>query len=145
MAVKYYALILDIIDSSIFPDRDILTEKLERAIAYANKEFSRDCLAPFEITRGDEVAAVLVSTARVYEMIKVFREELFPVDIRSVIIYDELKAGLEKRRSTVIDGPAFYRGNHMMVELIYIFFIYYKMGLIKNYLFGSERSAKIYR
>jgi hypothetical protein len=52
MAVKYYVLILDIIDSSIFPDRDILTEKLERAIADANKEFSRDCLAPFEITRG---------------------------------------------------------------------------------------------
>ena len=51
MAVKYYVLILDIIDSTIFPDRDILTEKLDQATACVNKEYSRDCLAPFEITR----------------------------------------------------------------------------------------------
>ena len=117
MVAKYYVLIMDIIDSSSIPDRDILTEKLERAMSHANKEFSRDCFSPFEITRGDEIATVLVSAARVYPMIRIFREVLFPVDIRSILLYDELKAGLETRRSTVIDGPAFYRGNRMMMEL----------------------------
>jgi hypothetical protein len=117
MADKYYVLIMDVIDSSGFPDRDILTGKLEDAAAKANAEFSRYCLSPFEITKGDEIAAVLISISRAYEMVKIFREMLYPADIRSVIAYDELKAGLETKRSTVIDGPAFYRGNRMMLEL----------------------------
>jgi hypothetical protein len=117
MPGKYYVLIMDVIDSSRFPDRNVLTGKLESAILKANSRFPGDCLAPFEITKGDEVAAVLTLIGRAYEMIKVFRDILSPVDIRSVIVYDELKAGLETRRSTVIDGPAFYRGNQMMMGL----------------------------
>lgn len=114
---KYYVLIMDIIESSKFQDRNVLTGKLDTATSRLNSSYSMECFAPFEITRGDEVAGVLTSISRAYEMIKVFREEIYPADIRSVIVYDELKAGLETKRSTIIDGPAFYRGNDTMVEL----------------------------
>lgn len=117
MAEKYYVMMIDIVGSSKLPDRDTLIKKLDAAISQVNTAYSKDLWAPFEVTKGDEVAAVLTSVARAYEMIDIFSEVVFPVALRSVIVYDELTAGLDTRRSTVIDGPAFYRGNRMMIKL----------------------------
>ena len=37
--------------------------------------------------------------------------------MRTVICYGKLTAGLDSRRSTIIDGPGFYKANEMMIEL----------------------------
>ncbi len=112
-----FVLILDIVGSSVVADREGLTRTLQGAIARVNEAFGEDCWAPFEVTKGDEVAAVLHSVARVYDILIEFSEGLAPVRMRAVVVRGELTAGLETRRSTIIDGPAFYEGNARMEEL----------------------------
>ncbi|MCK5058073.1 MAG: hypothetical protein KAT34_15580 [Candidatus Aminicenantes bacterium] len=117
MSAKYYVMLMDVIGSSDLPNRDEVTEKLEKAMASVNATCKDDFLAPFEITRGDEVAAVLTSIANTYDIITIFRETLFPVGMRTTLIYDELISGLGSRQSSIIDGPAFHRGNSQMLNL----------------------------
>ncbi len=114
---KYLVLLLDVVGSSGLVARDALTALLTATIEQANGQFHADCWAPFEITQGDEVAAVLTSASRVYEMVDLFRDALAPVEVRAVLVLDRLSAGLETRRSTIIDGPAFYRADQVMEEL----------------------------
>lgn len=117
MFSKYYVIIIDIISSTKLPDRNKVTVKLKKAIDEVNKNYAKDCFAPFEITRGDEVAAVLTSIVNIYNIINHFCIELFPVNFRVIIVYDELTSGLDSKRSSIIDGPAFHKGNDMMVHL----------------------------
>lgn len=114
---KFYAVIIDVMESSKVKDRNRLTEQMERAILKINKKYHKDCYAPFEITRGDEIAAVLKSIENSYDIVSQINEIISPEKIRTVIVYDDLNAGLKSFRSSVIDGPAFYRGNSLMAEL----------------------------
>jgi hypothetical protein len=113
----YYVIMFDIIGSSKLKDRNALSTQLDAAIQQINKEYSHTYWAPFEITRGDEVAGVLESVAPAYDMIDTFSEGLYPVMFRSVIIFDKLDAGIPSKRSTVMDGPAFYRADQTMKQL----------------------------
>ncbi|MFQ5839471.1 MAG: SatD family protein [Candidatus Methylomirabilales bacterium] len=117
MPNRFYVLLIDIVRSARLPNRAAATERLEAANGKANTAFADDLFAPFEITRGDESAAVLTSVARAYEMVSSLSDTMQPVTFRSVLVYDELTAGLDSRRSSVIDGPAFYRANEMMQAL----------------------------
>jgi hypothetical protein len=44
---KYYILIMDIIESSKFQDRNVLTGKLDTATSRLNSIYSLECFAPF--------------------------------------------------------------------------------------------------
>ncbi|MCK4761000.1 MAG: hypothetical protein KAW12_02300 [Candidatus Aminicenantes bacterium] len=117
MAEKYYVMLMDVIGSTALPNRDEVTEKLNTAMGCINNTYDKDFLAPLEITRGDEVAGVLKTSVNTYNIITIFREALFPVDIRTILVYDILRSGLNSRRSSIIDGPAFQQGNYMMIRL----------------------------
>lgn len=117
MPERLSVLLIDIIRSTELPNRAAATSRLEKANRKANRAFADDLFAPFEITRGDEAAAVLRSVARTYEMIVSIGESIYPVTFRSVLVYGDLTAGLDSRRSSVIDGPAFYRANEIMQAL----------------------------
>jgi hypothetical protein len=115
--MKLYVLLSDVVGSSSLPDRADLTARLQKASERVNDEHRNDLFANLEITRGDELAAVLRSASNVYDVLMVLEEELYPVRFRSVLVYDELTAGLETRRSSVIDGPAFYKAQDKMAAL----------------------------
>lgn len=117
MADAYYVMLIDIIGSARLKDRRTLSHRLGSALSRVNKEYADDCWAPFEVTRGDEMAGVLTSLARAYDIVDTFGNALHPVTFRSVIAFDELDTGLETRRSTTIDGPAFHRADQMMRRL----------------------------
>ena len=117
MADLFYVIVIDIIGSSRLKDRDALSTQLNVAISRANEKYAYTCWAPFEVTKGDEVAGVLLSIATAYDIIDTFREALDPMAFRSVVVFDELDAGVRSRRSTVIDGPAFRRADQMMKRL----------------------------
>ena len=123
----YYVLILDIVGSSKIRDRGKLTDMLNVAIVKATKKYNKDLWAPFEITKGDEVAAVLISIHQLFDMITLFSDAIYPVGFRSALVYGKLSAGLKTKRSTIIDGPAFYRVNEEMIQL--------KKKLKKRFLF----------
>ena len=114
MAEKYHVFMIDIIGSAKVPDRDALSRTLDLAISRINAEYPYDYWAPLEVTKGDEVAGVLVSMARVYDMIDTLSQALYPVMFRCVLVFDQLDAGVDTRRSTVIDGPAFHRADQLM-------------------------------
>ena len=114
---KYFVVILDIIDSTKVEDRDAITFTLTHALSKINSNYDECCWALFEITKGDEVAAVLLNAHRIYEILKIFQEILSPHRFRVVVYYDTLTAGIDTHRSTIIDGPAFYRANTLMIDL----------------------------
>jgi hypothetical protein len=114
---QYFILLMDIVGSSKMEDRGRLTTNLTKTISSANREFASQYYAPFEITKGDEVAAILNNADSVYDIILFFGDHLTPVKVRSVVVFGKLSAGLETRRSTIIDGPAFYRADESMRRL----------------------------
>lgn len=117
MTERYFVVLFDVIGSAKLQDRQSLSISLGEALAALNQQFETSLFAPFEITRGDEVAAVLTSVKPLYRMCRIFNDYLHPVKFRLVLAYGELHAGLETKRSTIIDGPAFYRAEKMMLKL----------------------------
>lgn len=117
MRRAFYVFLLDLVGSTGLPDRNAATRRFRQVGAQVNKTFAKDLFAPFEITRGDEIAAVLRSPARVYEIMATVAEAMSPMRFRYVLVYDELTAGIDTRQSSVMDGPAFYRADAMMREI----------------------------
>ncbi len=117
MTRRFHVLLLDMMASARLADRNAATRRFRQVAPRLNRTFGADLLAPFEITRGDEVAGVLRSAARVYDIMAAMGEAMSPVRFRHVLAFGELTAGLETRRSSLIDGPAFYRADAMMREL----------------------------
>lgn len=60
---------------------------------------------------------MLVSIRKITDIIQLFADTLSPDEMRTVVLNNKLTAGLESRRSTVIDGPAFYEANDLMSEI----------------------------
>lgn len=117
MRRHYFVLLVDVIDSSKLKDRQSLSVSLGEALVRLNQDFTESLYAPFEITRGDEVAAVLTTAKPLYAMCRVLNNFLHPVKYRLVLNYGELCAGLETRHSPIIDGPAFSKAEQMMHAL----------------------------
>lgn len=117
MPSGHFVLLVDVMQSSKMQDRQALSVSLGEALVALNRQFEQYLLAPFEITRGDEVAAVLTSAQPLYGITRALSDYLHPVKFRLVLCFGELTAGLETRRSTVIDGPAFYQAANMMRQL----------------------------
>jgi hypothetical protein len=115
--MKLYVLVTDVVGSSQLADRAALTGRLQEAAHWINGEHSDALFARLEITRGDEMSAVLKSVSGAYDLMSALEQTLYPVRFRSVLVYDELTAGLETRRSSIIDGPAFYRSHEKLANL----------------------------
>jgi hypothetical protein len=114
---RYYIVMMDIIRSAKLLDRNELTHRLISGMKEVNKEYKQDLLAPFEITRGDEFAAVLTKINHLYEIISAFQETLSPIEFRTIAAFGELNAGLDSKQSSIIDGPAFQHADSMMRSL----------------------------
>lgn len=117
MSMKLYVLVTDVIGSSQLSDRARLTKDLQVAADEVNAEFGRHLFADLEITRGDEMSAVLTSVSGAYDVLATLERILHPRRFRSVLVYDELTAGLDTKRAGIIDGPAFYQAHEHMAEL----------------------------
>lgn len=117
MTGHYFVLLVDVIGSAKLHDRQSLSVSLGEALVILNQQFKDSLFAPFEITRGDEVAAVLTSVKPLYRICRTFNDYLHPVKFRLALAHGELNAGLETRRSTIIDGEAFYQAEKVMQKL----------------------------
>jgi len=114
---NYFVLLTDLIGSRSIDDRENGTLRLKKAIRDFNLHFQNIIFAPMEITRGDEAASVLNRIDTLNEMISRFTANLSPFRCRFVITYGPLTAGLSNKRSTEIDGPAFYDADAAMKQL----------------------------
>jgi hypothetical protein len=116
-ASRYYVVMMDIIGSAKMNGRDKLTLRLITSIEKVNQSYGQDLFAPFEITRGDEFAAILIKINSLYDIIGTFQEIISPEEFRTVVAYGELNAGLQSKQSSIIDGPAFQHADSMMQSL----------------------------
>lgn len=112
-----YVLLLDLVGSSRLPDRQAATETLQSAQSVVNERFTDHWLAPLETTRGDEMAAVLRGPEVAYDVISDLGDASHPLTLRAVVKHGELVAGLETRRASIIDGPAFHVADRQMDDL----------------------------
>jgi hypothetical protein len=117
VARRLFVLLLDMVASAKLADRDSATRSFARASRRANLAHAHELFAPLQVTRGDEAAAVLSSVRQLYDLMAALSEEMHPVRLRYVLVLGELTAGLQTRRSGVIDGPAFYRADETMRRL----------------------------
>lgn len=114
---NFFVLLADLRQSQKIKDREAGTQRLKEAITSFNAGFAEDIYAPMEITRGDEAASVLKSICSLYDALSSFTALLKPFNARFAVTYGVLTAGLSGRRSTEIDGPAFYEADRCMDEL----------------------------
>ncbi|MDI6766184.1 MAG: SatD family protein [Bacteroidota bacterium] len=113
---KYFVILVDLIRSQKLQNRQSATKRLKQSIAIVNKLFQKDIVSPMEITRGDEAALVLTSIESLMDLVFVFLDHLMPYKARIVITYGVLTTGITNRRSTEIDGPAFYLADREMIQ-----------------------------
>jgi len=114
---RYAVLLVDLVGSQEMEDREEATRKFKRSIRDFNAANSDMTVSEMEITRGDEAAVVMTRIDRLYDMVTAFIGCMKPIGCRFVVTYGEFTAGLKSRRSTEIDGPAFYRADAAMREL----------------------------
>ena len=114
MPQNFCVIIGDIVRSKSIPDREAAQEKLKSAMERVNTDFASDFWAPFVITRGDEIAAVLTSFVQVNDMMNELQRNFSPYRLRFGIAWGELTTALESRLATEIDGPAFYAASAMI-------------------------------
>lgn len=114
MSQNFCVIIGDIIGSKSIPDREAAQEKLKLAMKRVNTDFGSEFWAPFVITRGDEIAAVLNSFVQVNDIINELQGSFFPYRMRFGIAWGKLTTALESYLSTEIDGPAFYTASDMI-------------------------------
>lgn len=117
MSENAYVLLLDLVGSSQLPDRQAATERVQAAQRVVNERFESEWLAPLETTRGDETAAVLSRAGAAYDVISGMADEIHPLNLRAVLEYGNLVAGLDTRRASIIDGPAFNKADQQMESL----------------------------
>ncbi|NOY76479.1 MAG: hypothetical protein GXO76_01285 [Calditrichaeota bacterium] len=104
----------DIVRSKSIEDREAAQEKLKLAMKRVNADFASEFWAPFVITRGDEIAAVLISFVHVNDIMNELQRNFFPFRLRFGIAQGELTTALESHLATEIDGPAFYSASAMI-------------------------------
>ncbi len=114
---KLFVLLVDLVGSQGLKERGAGTEKFKKAIGEFNTKTRAVLYAPMEITRGDEAAAVLDRLESLGESLRKFAATLRPLKCRFVVTHGVLTAGLTSKRSTEIDGPAFYQADREMRRL----------------------------
>ncbi|MBI3189054.1 MAG: hypothetical protein HYZ33_00235 [Ignavibacteriales bacterium] len=115
---SYYIFLTDIIRSRQLADnRQAATKKLKVVLNEINSKYSSALFAPLEITRGDEAAAVLFSVEQLYDIIITISNTLLPFHARFAVSYNTLTAGITSRKSSEMDGPAFYIADEVMNKM----------------------------
>ncbi len=90
---------------------------LHKAVDDANDQLWSDIPAPFEITRGDEVALVAHVKLPWFTYMLRFVNAALPLKLRWVAVWGEITEGLDSKSSAEMMGPGFITADNLMKEL----------------------------
>lgn len=108
----------DVISSRALDRRDVFSRKIQAICDSVNQEFSDRLFAEFKILKGlDEIGGVLHGPAPVYKIVNLIAEELHPVSMNFVFVYNYVDTALEARDTAMMDGPAFHKAAAEMSKL----------------------------
>ena len=104
----YLALIADVIDSKMVPERLDLQKQVEKTLQKMNELFGDYLASRFTLTLGDEFQALLEVDAPVFQIIDTLRLELNPTQLRFGIGLGEIVTAIDPLQSVGADGPAYW-------------------------------------
>ncbi|MBN2007709.1 hypothetical protein JW960_00015 [candidate division KSB1 bacterium] len=115
MPAKTCAIILgDVVRSS---NTQGVQQALHNAVNITNDWLPSNILAPFEITRGDEIALVTEITADWFGYLLKFIDAAEAVKLRWVCVFDDLTEGFDSHSSAEMIGPGFVNADAAMKHL----------------------------
>ncbi|WP_022772835.1 SatD family protein [Butyrivibrio sp. AE2015] len=113
----YVAVIGDIKDSKKVHNRGLVQNELKRVLAYINSKYIEDVAANFVITLGDEFQGLLITGNNLFEIIRLIKRSMYPVEIRFGIGVGKITTSIDPQAAIGADGPAFYAAREMIEEL----------------------------
>lgn len=114
---RYCVVIGDLVASKKMMNRDQVQKDLLWVVERVNRRFKPNMVAPFEITRGDEIAAVFFKASPVNRAINIFFDT-YPSEIRFGVAFGILSTSLDLlKTSSEIDGPGFYEADEALEEV----------------------------
>lgn len=103
----YFALIGDIVDSRVLPDRSAVQHTLSDGIQRLNRKCHAEMAAPLRIIDGDAVQVLLVSASPVVDIVSDLEDALHPAAMVWGLGRGELSTDFSQDVAT-IDGPCFH-------------------------------------
>lgn len=113
----YVAVIGDIKDSKKIYNRGLVQNKLNQILTYINSNYIEDVAANFVITLGDEFQGLLITGSNLFEIIRLIKRAMYPVEIRFGIGVGKITTSINPQAAIGADGPAFYAAREMIEEL----------------------------
>ncbi len=105
-AMKYIALIGDIVGSKNLKNRDVVQDKLEGIFKQLNYR-RKDITSKYTITLGDEFQALYSRADNLFSDIITIKTELMPVNVRISLAVGEMSTSI-KKTAIGMDGPAYH-------------------------------------
>ncbi len=113
----YVAVIGDIKDSKKIYNRGLVQNKLNQILTYINSNYIENVAANFVITLGDEFQGLLITGSNLFEIIRLIKRAMYPVEIRFGIGVGKITTSINPQAAIGADGPAFYAAREMIEEL----------------------------
>ncbi|MGC9445328.1 MAG: SatD family protein [Candidatus Methanospirareceae archaeon] len=118
MKEKLYVLLGDVVSSTRIVNRDIFQKKIMDACMEINKLYANDIVANFKILKGlDEIGGVLFSSSKVYDVVTILSDRLYPNSMRFALAFDHIDTAVESKDVAKMDGPAFHKASDIILEL----------------------------
>lgn len=110
-----YVVLGDVVRSRNIDDREEFQRRLEDSCRRVNDRFESGIIAEFELLKGiDEVGGVLRTPVDIYDVARIFAEEIRPHRIRLAVAFGEVDVGLASKDVSKMDGPAFHRADELL-------------------------------
>ncbi len=106
--MKYTALMIDVVDSRLYKDREKIQIFLKMIIDFLNIIYFKSLIKPLMFSAGDEVQGLFSTPASAYLCARFFIMICYPVKVRVGIGYGELAYYNDEWDSTEMDGKAYY-------------------------------------
>lgn len=112
MKNKYTAIMIDVVDSKKYDNRNEVQEFLKCIIEYLNNIFSKSLKKPLMFSAGDEIQGLFSSSLAAYLCSRFFMMICFPVKVRIGVGYGELAFDNDKWSSSELDGEVYHNARY---------------------------------
>lgn len=109
---KYSTIMIDIVDSRKYENRNEVQEFLKYIIEYLNNIFYKSLKKPLMFSAGDEIQGLFYDPLAAYLCVRFCMMICFPVKIRAGIGYGELAFDNEKWVSSELDGEVYHNARY---------------------------------
>ena len=112
MKNKYTSIMIDVVDSKKYDNRNEVQEFLKCIVEYLNNIFAKSLKKKLMFSAGDEIQGLFSSSLAAYLCSRFFMMICFPVKIRIGIGYGELAFDNDKWDSSELDGEVYHNARY---------------------------------